>query len=72
MSEFQPLTAEHAAWYIGARFKNEKGQPIEVYPWWREVLGEGLFNPAKLLIMISTIRQQGKTQLALDYIRYRM
>ena len=71
MSELQPLTAEHAAWYIGARFKNEKGQPIEVYPWWREILG-ALFDPIKLLIMISTIRQQGKTQLALDYIRYRM
>jgi len=71
MSELQPLTAEHAAWYIGARFKNEKGQPIEVYPWWREILG-ALFDPAKLLILISTIRQQGKTQFSMNYIRYRM
>jgi len=71
MSELQPLTAEHAAWYIGARFKNEKGQPVEIYPWWREVLG-ALFDPIKLLILLNTIRQQGKTLFALDYIRYRM
>ena len=71
MNELQPLTAEHAAWYIGARFKNEKGESIEVYPWWREILG-ALFDPAKLLILISTIRQQGKTQFSMNYIRYRM
>jgi len=71
MGKLEALTAEHCAAYIGKYFKNEKGEPIEVFLWWQEILG-ALFDPAIKLVLVNTIRQQGKTQLAMNYILYRL